>query len=223
MHHRNSWFVGIVVVLLLAFIFFMPSLGMRLRGLLGPHPGSLSDTARLTMENTRLAARLATLENVARQLPTSTVGTVPALVYSSYPLNFKNEITVDAGADQGVAVGDAALFEGNLIGTVQEVDRTSAVIQTIFDPNFKLPVRIGDQGVSALLVGGSYPAVTSIPKTAVVVPGDVVLSVASSVPYGTAIGTIGTIGIAPNDFFEEAQVAVPYDIGNVQVVDIVKP
>jgi rod shape-determining protein MreC len=221
MRHRRSWFIGIVIVLLF-FIFFMPSLGMRLRGLLGPRTEPLSDVAKLTMENARLAAQLATLESVARQLPTSTTGMIPALVYSSYPLNFKNEITVDVGTNQGVAVNDAVFFKGNLVGMVQEVSPANAVVQTIFDPNFKLPVRIGNQGVSALLVGGSYPAVESIPKIATISAGDVVMSVASSVPYGTAIGTIATIGLAPNNLFEEAQVSVPYTMNDVQAVAIVK-
>lgn len=222
MRYRHSWFFGIATALLLFFIFFMPSLGIRFRGLLGPRPAPVPDSVRLATENASLSAQLATLGAVARQLPTSTIGRIPALVYSSYPLNFKNEITVDAGVDQGVALHDAVLFEGDLIGTVRAVAPQSAVVQTIFDPNFKLPVRIGGQGYSALLVGGPYPSVESIPKTAVIVPGDVVMSVASSVPYGAAVGTIASIGVAPNNLFDEAQVSLPYDMSEVQAVDVVR-
>ena len=223
MRTRRFWFLGTVLLLLLIVIFFMPTFALRLRGLLGPPPEPLPDAARLAAENASLAARLAVLENVARQLPTSTARTLPALVSASDPLNFKNEITVNAGSLQGVAVNDAVLFEGDLIGTVSAVAPQSSIVQTIFDPNFKLPVRIGNQGYSALLVGGPYPAVESILKSATIASGDVVFSVASSVPYGTAVGTIMNITLAPNNLFEEAQVALPYDMSNIQAVEIVQP
>jgi cell shape-determining protein MreC len=219
---RKSLFLGIVVVLLLFFIFFMPSLGMRLRGFLGPQAASPSDAERLAAENESLTAKLAEFDVISSELPTSTPNAVRAMVYSDYPLNFKNEFTVNAGAQDTVAVGDAVVFQGNLIGTVTQASVHSSVVQTIFDPNFKLPVKIGTRGYDALLAGGSYPMVESIAKTAGVTEGDIVMSAAPGMPYGIAIGTLGNITVAPDNLFEEASLSFPYDMGMVQTVEIVK-
>ena len=46
---------------------------------------------QLMAENESLKAQLAELRVVADELPTSTPDTIHAMVYSDYPLNFKNE------------------------------------------------------------------------------------------------------------------------------------
>ena len=222
MQPRKSWFLGIVIVLLLFLIFFMPSVGARMRGFLGPQTAAPNDAGQLAAENESLAAKLAELSVVADELPTSSPDTVRAMVYSSYPLNFKDELMVNAGTVDGVAAGDAVVFRSNLIGAVAQTSAHSSAVQTIFDPDFKLPVKIGAKGYDALLIGGSYPMIESIAKTAIVAQGDIVVSAAAGMPYGIAIGTIGNAALAPDSLFEEAPLSFPYDIGAVQTVEIVK-
>jgi len=48
---------------------------------------------------------------VAAELPTSSPATIRAMVYSRYPMNFRNELLVNAGADEGVATGSAVMFQ----------------------------------------------------------------------------------------------------------------
>jgi cell shape-determining protein MreC len=222
MQPRISWFLGIVIALLLFFIFFMPSVGNRVRGLLGPQATAPSDAEQLTAENEVLAAKLAELSVITDEMPTSAPDTVRAMVYSGYPLNFKNEMTVSAGAEDGVAIGNAVIFQGNLIGIVEKTSAQSSVVQTIFDPNFKLPVKIGTKGYAALLTGGSYPMVESIAKTAAVAQGDIVVSAAPGIPYGLAMGTLGNVALAADSLFDEAPLSLSYDMGMVQTVEIVK-
>lgn len=222
MRHRKSWFLGIVIALILFFIFLMPSVGMRLRGFLGPQAVSPTSAEQLTAENNTLAARLAELAVVSDEMPSSTPNTVRAMVYSDYPFNFKSSMTVNVGSDSGVAVGDAVLFEGNLVGTVAQTSANRSVVETVFDPNFKLPVRIGTKGYDALLVGGSYPMAESIAKTATVSAGDIITSAGAGAPYGVALGTVQSVALAANNLFEEASVSFPYDMGMIQAVLIVK-
>jgi len=223
MKHPQSWFLGIVIVLLLFFIFFMPSVGMRMRGLLGPRLGSATgDAQQLAAENVSLKAQIAEFAAIAGELPSSTFGTIPAVVYSNYPFNFKSEMTVDAGSLDGVVSGAAVLFQGDLVGVITGSSAHRSTAQTIFDPNFKLPVRIGAHGYDALLVGGSYPMIESIAKTATVAAGDVVYSAGSGMPYGVAVGTVDEVTLAPDNLFEEASLSFPYDIGTVQTVEIVR-
>ncbi|MGB7957475.1 MAG: rod shape-determining protein MreC [Minisyncoccia bacterium] len=223
MQPRKSWFLGIVIILLLFFIFFMPSLGMRARELLGPRLGGTpSDTAQLAEENESLKAQLAELRVVASELPTSTPDMVRAMVYSHYPLNFKNEMDLNAGSADGVAVGDAVVFEGNFVGLIQEVTAHASVAETIFDSGFKMPVRIGAKGYDALLTGGSYPAVGSIAKTATIVAGDAVYSASAGTPYAMPVGEVGSVTLTSDNLFQEASLDFSYDIGTIQTVEIIK-
>jgi rod shape-determining protein MreC len=222
MKHNQSWFLAIVIVLLLFFIFFMPSVGIHMRELLGPQTTVPSDAEQLATENGLLAAQLAKLTVVANELPSSTPDTVRAMVYSEYPFNFKGEMTINAGVDEGIAGNDAVLFEGNLLGVVAESSAHSSVVQTIFDPNFRLPVRIGQAGYDALLAGGSYPMLQSIAKTASVSANDIVYSAGSPAPYATPIGKIASVALAPNNLFKTASLLLPYDVGTVQAVEIIR-
>ncbi len=222
MKHNQSWFLGIVIALLLFFIFFMPSIGVHFRELLGPQTMAPIGVEQLATENASLTARLAELTAIANELPSSTSGAVRAMVYSEYPFNFKNEITMNRGSQDGIAAGDTVLFDGSLIGTVIESTAHRSVAQTIFDPNFRLPVRIGSAGYDALLAGGPYPMVESIAKTASISAGDSVYSAGSAVPYATPIGKIANVALAPNNLFEEASLSFPYDVGTIQTVEIIK-
>jgi cell shape-determining protein MreC len=220
MKHRTSWFCGIVIVLLLFFIFFMPSLGMRLRWLLVSQVSVPNDSRQLAAENESLAAKLSELTVVANELPGAPGTALRAMVYSNYPFNFKSEMTVDAGSADGVATGDAVLFNKNLIGLISAISAHRSIVRTIFDPNFKLQVRIGIKGYDALLVGGPYPMAESIMKVATIAAGDVVYSAASNVPYAVPVGTVASVGLAPDNLFEQASLLFPYDMGGIQAVEI---
>jgi len=222
MKHRQSWFLGVVVVLLLFFIFFMPSVGMKLRFLLGPQSLSFTSTDQLMAENESLSAKLSELSVVAGEVPHQTPDTVLAMAYSDYPFNFKDEITLNAGSDDGVAAHDAVLFGGNLIGFVSGLTAHRSVVQTVFDPNFKLQVRIGTKGYDALLVGGPYPMAESIAKTAVITSGDVIYNAAPNAPYAIPMGTVQNASLAPDNLFEQASLSLPYDRSGIQAVEIVK-
>jgi cell shape-determining protein MreC len=222
MQHHQSWFLGIIVVLLLFFILFMPILGVRMRGLLSPQVAVSNNVEQLTAENESLKARLAELAAVEKEMPTSTPNTVRAMVYSGYPFNFKNEMTLNAGIVDGVAIKDIVMFQKNLLGIIERSSIHSSVAQTIFDPNFKLHVRIGPSGYDALLVGGAYPMVESIAKDASVSAGDIVYSADSNVPYAMPLGEIANVSLAANNLFQEASLSFPYDMGMIQTVEIMK-
>ncbi|TSC60179.1 MAG: Uncharacterized protein LiPW15_57 [Parcubacteria group bacterium LiPW_15] len=132
-------------------------------------------------------------------------------VYSRYPFNFKNELLADAGASDNVKNGGAAIFDGVLIGKIIEVKDRTAVIQTVFDPSFSLPVRIGKSKTDALLIGGVEPRLTMIPKNADIAPGDLVYSASANFEYGLLVGTAGTPTISGTNVFSEAPLILGYN------------
>ena len=228
---NNHWVVAGLIVILTLLIFFAPSYGWAIRAWLSPIPGgpggsgvsaSQTDAQNLAAENDALKAQLATLAVVASQLPTSTQNTVRAMVYSRYPMNFRNELLVNAGSDDGIAVGAAVTFQGMLLGQVQKVFSGTAIVQTIFDNALKMPVRIGGGGADGLLQGGSDPVVGSIASNAPVKPGDIVYSAAPGIPYALPIAQVVATSTSADSFFQQATLSFPYDVNNVETVLIAK-
>ncbi len=222
-------FFYLLIVILLVVIVFFPSLGWRLRALLSPAiPVADNKTAAAELA---LKAQLDQYAILASQLPAIPKEYVPATVYSRYPTNFRNQILVNAGTNQGVAAGRAVLIEiagaGNspsfiFVGRVQAAFANTAVVQTIFDPAFRMPVRIGTHGFDALFAGGSEPKTVSILKSATIQAGDAVVSADPAFPYGLPVASVHAVDIASDGLFQEAALDFPYDLNAIQAVLIQK-
>jgi cell shape-determining protein MreC len=229
---NNRWVSGALIVILFFLIFFIPSYGWKIRAWLSPALGSAvgsngaaaspGESPTLAAQNDALQAQLATLQVVASQLPTSTPNTIRAMVYSRYPMNFRNELLVNVGTNDGVTSGAAVMFQGMLIGKVQTVFSEESLVQTIFDNNLKMPVRIGSAGTDGLLQGGADPVVGSIASTAAIAPGDIVYSAAPGIPYAQPIAQVVATSTSADSLFQQATLSFPYDINNVETVFIMK-
>lgn len=220
---RRRWILIILILILVSAILFMPSYGWDLRRWLSPNSpngGGDINSPNLAAENDQLNAEVATYATIASQLPQSREHYIRAMVYSRYPLNFKNEILVNAGSADGVATGTAVLYQGMLMGRVADVYLHEALIKTIFDSSFEMPVRMGTASYDGLFEGGSYPKVGSIVKTAVLGAGDIIYSAAPGLPYGVPLGEVSATTTSADSLFMEAAVTFPYDINDVQTVMI---
>jgi len=217
--------LGALIVLTALFIVFAPSYGWKLRTLLTPGNSATAtstESVNLTAQNEELSAKLAELQTIAAELPKASSSYLRAMVYSRYPLNFKNEILVNAGSNDGVVVGRAVAFEGILIGQVETVFPDSALVMTVFDDRFKLPVRVGSHGYDGLLQGGAYPTVDSIIKNAVLAPDDIVYAAGSSAPFGAPVGQVAATSTSPDSLFLQATLSFAYDMNDVQTVLIAR-
>lgn len=218
MRKRDGWFFIVCVVLLIVLVFLAPKYGWQIRAWLGPQAAPLNNSAGLAAENESLAAQLAVLQGVAAQLPAASMGGTRAIVYSRYPLNFKNEILVNVGAQEGAVAGKAVTFQGIFIGSVEKTFPDTSLVRTVFDGTFKMPVRIGSAGYDALFVGGAAPHVTSIAKSAAVHPGDIVYTAAEGMPYGLPVAIVQSTSTSPDELFQEATLGFAYDVNTIQAV-----
>jgi len=219
MSKRNYWFLAVLIAAAAAFLAFAPSYGWRLRNFLGPAaPGA--DQSGIMAENETLKAELAKLDTVVGQLPTSSPGTIRSMVYSRYPLNFKNELLIDAGANDGAAAGKGVVFQGVLVGTIYQVFTNGSLVQTVFDPGFRMPVRVGTSSVDGLLQGGTEPIVVSIAKDATVRPGDIIYAAAPGIPYALPIGEVGDVSVSANALFQQASINFAYDMNGIKTVEV---
>jgi cell shape-determining protein MreC len=209
---------------LLALIFFEPAYGWRVRTWLSnanniaPAAQMAADDPVLAAQNEILQAKLAELQAVAAQMPQFSGEGIRAMVYAQYPFGFKNNFFINAGSQDGVLTGKAVIFQGIFIGDIIQVFPDYAEVQTVFDPGFKLPIRIGSQSADGLLVGGAYPKATSISKSAVIPGGSIVSLDAPGLPYGLPIGTVDATSTSPDNLFQEASLNFAYDINTVQTV-----
>lgn len=232
MKRRDRSVSILFIIIFLVLIFFEPAYGWRVRqwltaGALGASgmnggAGDAGGAASLAVQNETLKAQLAELSGVAAQLPQDPANGIRAMVYSRYPMNFKNELLVNAGAADGVSVGDAVTFQGIFIGTVLQTFPATALVQTVFDNNFKMAARVGNAGYDALLTGGASPRATSIVKTAAVAPGDIVYTAAPGIPYGLPVAVIAATTTSPDNLFTEAPLGFAYDINTIQTVLIAR-
>jgi rod shape-determining protein MreC len=233
----NIWLLTGLIVILLFFVIFEPSYGWKLRQFFTPsnvamQNGDASTTTNtnlnvssdennnLATENESLKAQLAKLQTVAAELPTSSANYIRAMVYSRYPLNFKNELMVNVGTNDGISIGSAVVFQGLLVGRVIAVEKNYATVQTVFDNNFKMPVRVGSGGYDGLLTGGSYPFVSSIAKSAHVGANDIIYTAAPGIPYALPIGEVMATSTSADNLFQQATLVFPYDVNNIETVFI---
>jgi len=239
--NRHVWIFICCALALFVLIFFEPAYGWRVREWLSPERGMAQAGAQAAQtQDESLQSQLAQLQSVMAQMPQNPQGEIRAMVYLQYPFGFKNELLVNAGSNEGVVVGKAVTFQEIFVGTVIQVFPESAVVQTVFDPGFKMPVRIGGQSsggqnlgggsagssnnasIDALLVGGADPKATSIAKNAAVANGDIIYTAAPGLPYGLPIGTANATTISADNLFQEASLNFAYDVNDIQTVLIAR-
>lgn len=136
-------------------------------------------------------------------------------VFSSYPFNNQNELFIALGRSDGIKESMPAVVDENIvIGQVIRVFEKYSIVRTIFDPEWRMSVRIGGRAADSLLVGGPEPMLTMIDKNKPIKEGDVVYSAVRGFPYGALIGKAGEVIISPSAVFQGAKLILPYDLNN---------
>ena len=131
----------------------------RLRGIIAVD----RENIRLAEENERLlgwqqvALRLsvenAELRDLAKLVPEPAISFVTARVIADLGGAYARSVMVNAGRDNGVARGQAAMTGEGLVGRVAEVGSRAARILLITDLNSRVPVVVDGTGQRAILAG----------------------------------------------------------------------
>jgi rod shape-determining protein MreC len=188
-----------------------------------------SENARLKLENDRLlqwqqAARRLEAENAAlRELlhlaPQPVEAFVTARAVAGPGGAYVRSLLVNAGSDQGVHEGQAAVTGDGLAGRVLHVGRRSARVLLITDINSRIPVVVGDSRDRAVLGGdntGSPRLLYVDPKVEVRAGARVETSGhGGALPPGIPVGVVSTVAE------EEARVTPFVDWGHVDYLRMV--
>lgn len=182
---------------------------------------SFDENLHLKQENENLKAQIQLLK-VNGQKSEVNNNFITAKVFSTYPFNVKNTITINAGEKQGIKKSMVATVGENiLLGQVTDVFENFSVIQTIFDPDWQLPVRIGKEEINGLFKGGNEPKVILIEKEKEIQINDIVYSASQEFPYGLKVGEVVEIKETVAGVFKEAVLKMPFNVGELREVKII--
>jgi rod shape-determining protein MreC len=177
---------------------------------------TVGELVALRAENVRLQeqnARLLEWQAVARQLALDNAAlrqvlhaeaedqhptAVTARVVADSGGPFVQTVIVNAGADQGVVAGMAAVNERGLVGRVIEVGRRSARILLLTDFNSRVPVMVEPSRDQAILAGDNSrtPGLVFLPINPRLSVGDRVVTSGRGgvLPPGLAVGVVSALG-----------------------------
>lgn len=122
---------------------------------------------------------------------------------------YRQRITLDAGARQGVVVGQAVLDAYGVMGQISEVLPTTSTAVLITDASHAVPVVIERTGLRTIAYGsGSSDRldVPNIPVSADVKAGDKLITsgLGGSFPAGFPVGEIQSVAAEPSGMFAVA-------------------
>ncbi|MBS0488326.1 MAG: rod shape-determining protein MreC [Proteobacteria bacterium] len=212
--HRNGWLVQVRYFASAAVepMYRLAALPSRLARSAGD---AMSDRARLNQRNAELErelllaqARLNRLQSVRDQNErlqqlleaqrSLNLGVQLARIIDVDTDPFRHRVTIDAGARQGVAVGEAVLDAHGVMGQVVEVLPNASTVMLITDPAHALPVKSERTGLRAIARGnGALDSLElpNVPISADIKPGDMLVTsgLGGHFPAGFPVGTVRNI------------------------------
>jgi len=210
---RRRYFIILIIILLLGITYLTSFFIKKER--------SFDENLRLKQENENLRAQIQKLQLPITNYQLSN-NYLTAKVFSTYPFNIKNQVTINIGEKQGVKkMMTVTVGDNLLLGQVTEVFENYSVIQTIFDPNWQLSVRIGKEEINGLFQGGNEQKVVLIEKEKAIQISDIVYSASQEFPYGLKIGEISEIKETIAGVFKEAVLKIPFNINELREVNVI--
>lgn len=156
---------------------------------------------------------------------TSRLPVVSASAIARDPTGFSQILTIDAGYRDNVKVGDAVVSQGALVGRIASADALTSKVLLITDPQSAIEARNSVTGDNGILRGsyGSGLILDMLSQNAKITKGDLVMTfgLASQIPRGVLIGTIGEIQSKPNDLLQKATVVPAADLKNLIFLDVI--
>lgn len=126
---------------------------------------------------------------------------------------YRQQITLDKGARDGVYRGQAIVDASGVLGQIVQVNPTSSVGLLLTDPDHGIPVEVNRTGLQAIALGqgtGQGLRLPFLPANAEVQKGDLIVSSAlgGRFPAGYPVARVESIQHTPGGHFKEA-IATP--------------
>ena len=176
----------------------------------------------LAAENARLKLQLllqpqALPDSVARRALDSAFTLLPTRVVRNSVALTNNTLTVDRGAESGVAPRQGVITERSVVGVVRNVGSKYSEVLSLLHSESRVSAALKRAGYYGLIrwTGGDPRTVElrEIPRHARLTKGDTVLTSGYSAifPRGLPIGTVDTFWLRPGNDFYDVRVRLGHD------------
>ena len=193
------------------------------------------ENVRLESENADLRQRLAAdaetrsdNDLLRKQLGLDVAGTlrqVAAEVVMYAPDSYRQFVIINKGSKAGIVPGLGVTAGGVLIGTIVDVQPTTARIMLVTDPEFKLAAKDQDTQAVGIIRGqlGNGLVLDEVGQTDVVKPADSVTTagLGGQVPAGLLIGKVQSVNTRSNVVFQSAQIETEFRVSGLRFVYVV--
>jgi len=140
------------------------------------------------------------------------------------PTNYYGTLMLDKGSNDGVAVGQAVVSLGVLVGKIDQVSATSSRVMLITSSNSIVQVMLENSRTTGVLIGGiSGMKLEDIPLETQIAPNENIITsgLGGNLPKGILVGTAGSEISAKSDIFETVEVSSPIDFSRLEYLFIV--
>jgi len=156
---------------------------------------------------------------------TSLLTILPAEVINQGITPLYNSIMINVGNQQGVTPNMAVITNKGVVGKTVSVGDNNTLVQIFVDVNFRLGVKFQisrEYGIMRWQPNG-LAEVREIPKTAVIYPGEKVLTSGYSAIYppNITVGEVIDVHQSANNLFQIATVRPSVDINSIEEVFVV--
>ncbi len=153
---------------------------------------------------------------------------VSAKVINNSTLQYKNYITIDKGAADGIAPGMAAINELGAVGKVKQVSKHFAVLISVLNIDNQVSCLIKRTGYFGTAQwDGLDPRVIDlkyIPRHVPVQPGDTIVTSGYNAvfPPGVQVGVVQSAVVKEEGPFYDIKVLLSQDFGKLSFVEVVR-
>ena len=147
---------------------------------------------------------------------------------TAHPIGLDRYLRIDKGSNDGVKVGQAAIFKDNYLGQVIGVSQSAANIRLLADPDSKLAAfSIGKDGRAKGVLRGEFGLETILDKILHeehIKQGDLVYSEGTEgfLPRGLIVGRVAEVLEKENEIFKQAKIRSVFDIHDLELVFLIK-
>lgn len=140
-------------------------------------------------------------------------------VLSRPPRTAYDTLLVDVGTDNGVLVGDIAVYEGIALGKIAAAGPRTSTVSLFTAPGVELDVSLGEPRAVAVARGlGGGALELSLPQSVAVMPGDLVTLPGSET---LVLGVVRGESSQPTDVSKIVRIASPAALSEIDFVRII--
>ncbi|MCE2928816.1 MAG: rod shape-determining protein MreC [Candidatus Caenarcaniphilales bacterium] len=157
--------------------------------------------------------------------------TIAARIIGRSPDSWHKQVIIDKGSNNGVKVGKGVITEHGVIGQVKKVSNNSAIIQLVYDPEWRMGVKIIRLGQYGILIGNHPEAaqVQSITIDSDVKVGDEIVSAGICIDSGNCpypenypVAKVVEVARDPSEVNLVVKVKFHEDISTIREIFILK-